>query len=705
MKYLILLFFSFLSFSQQISKVDFIKCDANVQPNFKTKSVYGEITYEFKVLSEIDSIRIDAKNIDFKEVLINGKSVNYKNNKKELILFEGFKKGKNKVSFTYNAIPKQTIYFTGIDKGQQIWTQGQGKFTSHWLPSFDDVNEKVIFNISVTIVEEMNAMSKFTAISNGVLTETKVARSWSEGDNYLSYKFKMQRPMSSYLVMIAIGNFLHKTESSNSGIPLENYYKPMDEDKYQYTYKDSKTIFDFLEKEIGVKYPWKIYRQVPVEDFLYAGMENTSATIFSQDYVVDESGFNDRNYLNVNAHELAHQWFGDLVTAKSGKHHWLQEGFATYYALLAERKVFGDDYFYNQLYSYANRLKVAAKTDTIPVMNEKASSLSFYQKGAWALHYIKESIGEKKFRKAVKNYLKRYQFKNAETDDFLAEIKKVSDFDTENFKKVWLEDYKYPANDINFLLTKNAYIKDLLKLQQERKTILKDKYYLFKTILESNGYFPLKIEVIYQIRNEPFEKVSELYDLAMKSNDVAIRKAVAETLSKVPVSFKSDYETLLNDTSYETKQTSFITLWKNFPEQQSKYLEIAKDWQGRSDKELRILYLTSCILYADTHENDQKASIIALKAIDELKNYTSPSYESSIRQNAFDSYLSIYPENDEVLKNLVNATTHHKWQFTKYARDKIRELIKNEKSYLQFEKLLPDLSIEEKNQLQRLLIK
>lgn len=697
MKYLILFFFSFLSFSQQITKVDFIKCDAFIQPNFETKSVYGEITYEFKVLSEIDSIRIDAKNIDFKEVLINGKSVNYKNNKKELILFEGFKKGKNKVSFAYNATPKQTIYFTGIGQGQQIWTQGQGKFTSHWLPSFDDVNEKVIFNISVSYNKN------FVTISNGLLESEGTYPSLSS-ENKIWY-YKMQKPMASYLVMMAIGDFLHKTEQSNTGIPLENYYKPVDEEKYQYTYKDSKTIFDFLEKEIGVKYPWKIYRQVPVEDFLYAGMENTSATIFSQDYVVDESGFNDRNYLNVNAHELAHQWFGDLVTAKSGKHHWLQEGFATYYALLAERKVFGDDYFYNQLYNYANRLKVAAKTDSIPVMNEKASSLSFYQKGAWALHYIKESVGEKKFRKAVKNYLKKYQYNNAETDDFLAEVKKVSDFDTENFKKVWLEDYKYPANDINFLLTKNTYIKDLLKLQQERKTLLKDKYDLLKAILKSNGYFPLKIEVIYQIRNEPFEKVSELYDLAMKSNDVAIRKSIAETISKVPVSFKSEYETLLNDKSYDTKQAAFINLWKNFPEEQSKYLEVAKDWQGRSDKELRILYLTSCILFANDYQNDENASTLALNALNELKNYTSPSYESSIRQNALESLLSVYSENKDVLKNLVNATTHHKWQFTKYARDKIRELIKDEKMYLQFKKILPELSIEEQNQLQRLLIK
>ena len=164
-----------------------------------------------------------------------------------------------------------------------------------------------------------------------------------------------------------------------------------------------KIIFDFLEKEIGVKYPWEIYRQISVRDFLYAGMENTSATLFSSNFVVDSIGFEDRNYTNVNAHELAHQWFGDLVTAESSKHHWLQEGFATYYALLVEKKIYGDDYFYSKLYEYAQQLQETSKTDTIPVLNAKASSLSFYQKGAWALHVLHERIGDKVFKKAVQN--------------------------------------------------------------------------------------------------------------------------------------------------------------------------------------------------------------------------------------------------------------------------------------------------------------
>lgn len=695
MKYLLLLLSSFLSFGQQITKVDFIKCDALISPNFDLKSIEGFVTYEFKVISEIDSIRIDAKNIDFKEVFINGKSVNFKNNKKELILFEGFKKGKNKVSFEYKATPKQTVYFTGVGDGQQIWTQGQGKYTSHWLPSFDDVNEKVVFSIAV------NFNKNFAAISNGILNSDGVFPPLSS-ENKIWY-YKMKKPMSSYLVMMAIGDFVSKTETSQSGIPLENYYKPKDEAKYQYTYKDSKTIFDFLEKQIGVKYPWDVYRQVPVEDFLYAGMENTSATIFSQDYVVDESAFNDRNYINVNAHELAHQWFGDLVTAKSGKHHWLQEGFATYYALLAERKIFDEDYFYNQLFSYANRIKVAAKTDTIPMMNEKASSLSFYQKGAWALHFIRESIGAKKFDKAVKKYLKKYQYKNVETDDFLAEIKKVADFDIVNFKKVWLEDYKYPANDINFLLTKNGFMRDLLKLQFERKSKLEDKYKLLKVILASDSYSALKIEALYQITKEPFEKTAELYDLAIKSNDIAVRRFVAESLSKVPDSFKERFESLLEDKSYETKQAAFTTLWDNFPQDRVNYLKIAQNWEGRNDKELRILYLTYAISYSMTHPEDKDYAINALKAVDELKDYTKPSYESSIRQNALENFLALFPENIEVLKNLVQATTHHKWQFTKFARDKIRELIKNDKILKALQEVAPQLSVEEQNQLSKII--
>ncbi len=693
MKYLLLFFFSVLSFGQQTTKVDFVKCNAIVSPNFDLKSVDGTVSYEFKVLSEIDSIRIDAKNMYFNDVLINGNPVNYKNNKKELILFEGFKKGKNKVSFEYKSTPKQTIYFTGIGDGQQIWTQGQGKYTSHWLPSFDDVNEKVIFNISVRYD------NNFVAISNGLWVN-------GLGANYRRFDtvyFEMKKPMSSYLVMLAIGKFDYKTETSKSGIPLENYYKPVDEEKYQYTYKDSKAIFDFLEKEIGVKYPWQIYRQIPVEDFLYAGMENTTSTLFSQDYVVDESGFNDRNYINVNAHELAHQWFGDMVTAKSGKHHWLQEGFATYYALLAEREVFGEDYFYYSLYKNSMLLRKEAKTDTIPILNEKASSYSFYQKGGWALHVIRETIGEKKFQKAVKNYLKKYQFKNVETADFLNEIAKVSDFDIVKFQKEWLEEYHFQTEKVNELLKKNEFIRTLFEIQAQKNKTIKEKEVYFTEIMKSNGFYALKKEIIYQITNVAFSEKEALIRLAMQTNDIEVRQAVAETVTSIPVEFKTEYESLLSDKSYDTRQIVFVNLWKNFPNEQLNYLEIAKDWIGKNDRELRILYIYAYLNYANQHQENQNLVENRLKYLRELIDYTSPKYESSIRQNALENFLAIYPKNIEVLKNLINGTTHHKWQFVKYCRDKIRGLLKKDGFNELFNSIILELSESEQIQLKHLL--
>ena len=249
----------------------------------------------------------------------------------------------------------------------------------------------------------------------------------------------MKNPMSSYLVALVIGKYEKQILNSDSKIPIELYISKKDEDKFESTYKYTKEIFDFLEKKIGVDYPWEVYRQAPVKDFLYAGMENTSFTIFSDEFVVDAVGFNDKNYVNVNAHELAHQWFGNLVTAKESKHHWLQEGFATYYALLAEREVFGDDYFNNELLKMAEQLREASLQDDNPILSDKASSLSLYKKGAWALFVIQANIGESKFDKAVKNYLKKYQYGTAETDDFLTEIKNVSDYDVDAFKKKWLE--------------------------------------------------------------------------------------------------------------------------------------------------------------------------------------------------------------------------------------------------------------------------
>jgi aminopeptidase N len=681
----LLLFIQPVAFAQQTKNVDFKRLDANISFDVSQKKVMGKMQYTFEVLTKPDTIYIDAKKMQFSSVTINGKKAKWTVTANALKLYKGYKKGNNTIEIEYTAQPKQTMYFIGEGNDLQIWTQGQGKYTSHWLPSFDNVNEKVIFNLTV------NFNSNFQVVANGDL------KLKNDDADATTWVYQMYKPMSSYLVMLAIGQFEKQSQVTASGTPLEFYLRPQDRDKYGPTYRDSKRIFDFFEREIGVRYPWTIYRQVPVLDFLYAGMENTTSTIFAQDFVVDETGFNDRTYINVNAHELAHQWFGDLVTAESGTHHWLQEGFATYYALLAEQELYGDDHFNYELYQIAERLQQAVKTDTIPVMNEKASSLSFYQKGAWALHVLREGVGHEAFRTAVKSYLEKYAFGNVNTDEFLAEINKVSAYDTNSFKKRWLEKGGFEIQEALALLNKNKFMQQYFELGDLQDKPFAAKKETFKKILESNAFHPLKEELLFQLAEVPFEDKKELVRIAMNSGDVRLRQAVARTVTTIPPAFEKEYISLLNDNSYITREIALNVLCSRFPERQAEFLDKSDTWVGFSDKNLRILWLTLAYSAKEYRTADKE------KFYAELQDYASPKYESSVRQNALANLLYIAKQDPVVLQNLVNAAGHHKWQFVKFAKDNIRKLLKKEGHRSQFEALLPQLPESDRRRLEGLL--
>jgi aminopeptidase N len=683
-KYFCLFVFS-ISFSQQTKSVNFKTVLGKIAINPSTKTVSGEIFYDFEVLNPTDTIKIDAQNMTFSEVFFNGKTVNYLTTKKEIKVIYPFKKGKNKLHFKYNCKPSQAIYFVGESEKLQIWTQGQGKYTSHWFPSFDDVNEKVIFNLDISFGKN------YEVISNGTL------QSKTESSKNFVWSYRMKQPMSSYLLMLTIGKFDKKTEISTSGIPLEMYIQSEDLNKFEPTYRYSKQIFDFLEFEIGVNYPWEIYKQIPIRDFLYAGMENTSATLFSQDFVVDSVGFNDKNYINVNAHELAHQWFGDLITAKSGKDHWLQEGFATYYALLAEQNVFGSDYFNWKMYEMAERLQQASKTDTIPILNEKASSLTFYQKGAWALHYLKENIGDSNFKTAVKNYLNKYKFKNVTTDDFLAEINKVCDFDTIKFRKDWLESPIFEVQQTIKILQKNSMIQNYFEIAEMKDLPLTQKQNQFEKVKKSDAYYPIKQEIIYQLQANSFAEKESLIRLAMESDDVNVRQSVAASFKVIPEEFKLEYLTFLEDKSYITNEIALNNLWKNFPNEQINLLEKTKHWIGFNDKNLRILWLTLA-LKTNNFEADKKVIYYQ-----ELLDYASPLFESIIRQNALTNLIYLDKNDENYLPFLINGLTSHKWQMVKFCKDKIREFLKNKRHRDYFEITISKIPALEQIQLEKLL--
>jgi aminopeptidase N len=156
------------------------------------------------------------------------------------------------------------------------------------------------------------------------------------------------------------------------------------------------------------------------------------------------------------------------------------------------------------------------------------------------------------------------------------------------------------------------------------------------------------------------------------------------------------YESLLNDKSYQTQEIALFYLWNNFPEQRSVYLEKSKDWIGFSDHNLKTLWLS---LAVSTPEYEVDKTVL----IAELINYSSPNYEAITRQKALEKLIGFQLINDAVLKNLVSATTHHMWQFSKFGRDNIRKLLKDKEMVLSFERIIPQLDEKEGFQLSRLL--
>ena len=676
-----LFLFSIQLFSQQTDVVDFLRIEAKVYPYFMGKTLVG-VNVTFKILKPTDSIFLDARNMEVGVDTINENiSVKYKDDK---IWLSSKKYEAGKIySAQFNCMvqPKQTLYFFG----DQIWTQGQGKYTSYWLPSIDDVNDKIEFDITILAPDDK------TVIANGKLLNVEN----DINENY--WHFDMKKPMSSYLVAFAIGDFHKKELLSNSGIPLELYYNRSDSLKVEPTYRYSKQIFDFLETEIGVPYAWQNYKQVPVRDFLYAGMENTTATFFSEAFVVDSTGFNDRNYINVNAHELAHQWFGNLVTEKAGEDHWLQEGFATYYALLAEKDIFGEDYYYWQLYQTAEQLKAMSdegKGESL--LNPKASSLTFYQKGAWALHILRERIGDEAFKAAIENYLEKYKFKNVSTEDFLNEVKAVSQVDIADFERNWLRQSAFKGEEAYQSLLKSEFIKKYFEISALRAMPLADKKLQLKTALTFPNDF-IGQEAVYQLVDEPLSETLPLYKTAFGSNNLYVRQAVALSLQTIPKELQTEYETLLNDNSYVTLENALYQLWMQFPQKRTEYLNKTKGIEGFQNKNIRQLWLTLALITED-YEKSEKENYLK-----ELKNYTSTAYSFEIREKAFEYVNELQLWDLETLKNLAEACVHPTWRFSKPSKEMLNELLQNKKYHEQIKVLGRQVSEKAANYLNSII--
>ncbi|WP_418498688.1 M1 family metallopeptidase [Flagellimonas sp.] len=687
-----LIFFLFVQLlsAQVQDKVDFIHAKPFFYVDVDSLKIKGSVEYTFDVTSQLDTFFLDAQNMKIFKVELNGKKVDHLYNTKKLIVHKKLKPStKNKLFIQYETQPKQTVYFLGWDDdipgNDQVWTQGQGKYTSHWLPSLDDMTEKVEFDLIIVAPEQYNV------ISNG-----KLDRSFKSIQNTKHWFFDMKKPMSSYLVGFAIGNFDKQELKSSSGVPIELYYEPKDNLKVEPTYRHTQHIFDFLEKEIGVAYPWQNYKQVPVQDFLYAGMENTTCTIFSNQYVIDSTAFVDKNYVNVNAHELAHQWFGNLVTETSSEHHWLHEGFATYYAYLAEKDLFGEDHFYWHLLGTAEALKSFSEDDQGEALrNPGAGSLTFYEKGAWALAMLHERVGDSNFKQGIRNYLQKYAYQNVTIPDFMQEMESVSGMDLSNFEQEWLEDPNFRYAEVqSFLMQKNTSIKRFFELKEKIGEQAETAENHLKDIWDSLESSQLKQHLVLEYGSH-FSP--QFLSTILQRGDLKVRQAVIVSLEKIPAELQQETESLLLDQSYTTIESALYKLWGDFPDNREKYLDETEELEGFPNKNLRVLWLTLALV-TPGYNTGMKPSYF-----EELNGYSGPEHHFETRLLVFQYLSSIGGYNDETLKNLVEACGHHVWHFKKSARDILKEFLKNKDGLAKVKAIYPLLNQQEKQYLDKTL--
>ena len=670
------------TFAQEQDKVDFYHADANIAVNANQRMVLGEVVYTFEALEKVDSVYLDARNMMFNSVLLDDRKVKYSNDGNRIIIKKKFKEGKKyQLALKFSTQPKQTVYFVGWDQAKaerkQVWTQGQGKYTSHWLPSFDDMTEKVEFDLSISFD------AAYDVVANGEFVGVKTK------ENKSTWSFNMTKPMSSYLLAFGIGDYEKKELVSESNVPIELYYYPEDSLKVEPTYRYTKRIFDFLEKEIGVPYPWQNYKQLPVRDFLYAGMENTGTTLFSDSYVIDSVAFADKNYVNVNAHEMAHQWFGNLVTEKDGNHHWLHEGFATYYAYLAEKELFGEEYFCWKFYETARALDNLQREDRGEALTDpKASSLTFYEKGAWALYMLRAKIGDTPFKQGIKSYLEKFKYKNATIADFLNEMEIASGLSLADFEKLWLQGRDFPYEQAMEQLKKSSEsLRKFSELQWELTTSRQANEEIIKRYwnnTESVYFRKNSIQQYHKSLSENF--LSE----AFNTGDLRIRQALASSLEQIPVGLETKFESLLEDKSYVTLENALYKLWIYAPEHRGRYLEKTKNIVGLPNKNIRILWLLLASLTKDYLDEEDRQ-----KCQQELLSYTAPNHPFEVRQYAFAIISEVFPMSEENLKDLVNASVHHAWQFRKYARSLLDKTLSNDKQKQRLQQLVKELKGEE----------
>jgi len=408
------------------------------------RSIAGAVTATLvPTRDDVKSIHLDACEMAIKGVEVDGDKASFDHDGKTLsVSLPAGKAARRSIRVDYSAQPKQGVYFVGPDdkfpdKPVQAWTQGEPEFSRYWYPCHDHPNDKGTSETVITVPKGN------IVVSNGKLLSRKEGR-----DGWVTFHWREDVPHSSYLNSFVAGEF-GRIEKEAEGVALQYYFPESKRADALRLYGLTPQMLKVFEGLTGVKYPYEKYSQIAVHDYFLGGMENVSATTLTDTRFPDAQSEEDyqtrysrpdRNHIELVAHELAHMWFGDLVTAKHWSHLWLNEGFATYFQALFTEKQFGKDEFrwdmVNKAETYFEEDETMyrrAIVDDVYVWSDDVFDANAYEKGSWMIHQLRYIMGDGLFFRGVGEYLSRYARSNADTHDFMEVMERVSGYSLEGY--------------------------------------------------------------------------------------------------------------------------------------------------------------------------------------------------------------------------------------------------------------------------------
>jgi aminopeptidase N len=325
-------------------------------------------------------------------------------------------------------------------KPKQIWSQGESEYNHYWFPCYDHPNDFFTSEITATVEKPLSV------ISNGKLLDTK-----DNKDGTRTFHWKIEQPHASYLTSIIVGEYV-PIVSDYQGIPIITNVYPSEVKEGKATTARLTEMVKFFSEKTGLKYPYAKYAQTTARDF-GGGMENISATTQTDNMIHDVRTELDSNSDGLQAHELAHQWFGDYVTCRDWSDIWLNESFATYFqALWDEHKLGSDSFLYSDVKANQDAYLVAWKLgNRRPIVTKNYSNPDSvfdtyaYPRGGAVLHMLRQTLGEDNWWRAINYYLNKYANQPVETEQFRIAIEESTGQAMDWFFDEWLYRMGHPV--------------------------------------------------------------------------------------------------------------------------------------------------------------------------------------------------------------------------------------------------------------------